>query len=275
MSTNSVPSSGDEGPIERIGDLEVRRVSGDIQKHADLSTRSKARKQALDILFEADLMGADPLDVLAARPGVFTNPVRPFAAELVRGVAATQVGLDSVLSDCLSEGWTLARMPRVDRILARLGAFEILHTDTPNEAVISEAIELSEEFSTDDSAPFLNGLLGAVISHGPARTGDEADPSDSSVPEAAVFDDAPASDDDCGQVAIAQVSIGNDNVDAAPSDSDGFLSSTEAANVDTASKNVMESENRVGEIGLVVGEHPASKDQELVTDLDKTDTTSE
>lgn len=67
-------------------------------------------------------------------------------------------------------------MPRVDRILARLGAFEILHTDTPNPAVISEAIELSEEFSTDDSAPFLNGLLGAVITHGPARVEDQ--PSD-------------------------------------------------------------------------------------------------
>ena len=163
MSTNTVPTPDDEGPTEWIGDLEVRRVSGDIQEHADLSTRSKARKQALDILFEADLIGTDPLEVLAARPGVFTNPVRPFAADLVRGVAATQVGLDSVLTDCLSEGWTLARMPRVDRILARLGAFEILHTDTPNPAVISEAIELSEEFSTDDSAPFLNGLLLSLI----------------------------------------------------------------------------------------------------------------
>ena len=104
MSTNITPTPDDEGPIERIGDLEVKRISGDIQKHADLSTRSKARKQALDILFEADLMGTDTLEVLAARPGVFTNPVRPFAADLVRGVAASQAGLDSVLTDCLSEG---------------------------------------------------------------------------------------------------------------------------------------------------------------------------
>ena len=169
MSTNITPTPDDEGPIERIGDLEVKRISGDIQKHADLSTRSKARKQALDILFEADLMGTDTLEVLAARPGVFTNPVRPFAADLVRGVAASQAGLDSVLTDCLSEGWTLDRMPRVDRVLARLATFEILHTDTPDPAVISEAIELSEEFSTDDSAPFLNGLLNAVVDHGPAR----------------------------------------------------------------------------------------------------------
>lgn len=172
MSTNITPTPDDEGPIERIGDLEVKRISGDIQKHADLSTRSKARKQALDILFEADLMGTDTLEVLAARPGVFTNPVRPFAADLVRGVAASQAGLDSVLTDCLSEGWTLDRMPRVDRVLARLATFEILHTDTPDPAVISEAIELSEEFSTDDSAPFLNGLLNAVVAHGPARVED-------------------------------------------------------------------------------------------------------
>ena len=172
MSTNITPTPDDEGPIERIGDLEVKRISGDIQKHADLSTRSKARKQALDILFEADLMGTDTLTVLAARPGVFTNAGRPFAADLVRGLAASQAGLDSVLTDCLSEGWTLDRMPRVDRVLARLATFEILHTDTPDTAVISEAIELSEEFSTDDSAPFLNGLLNAVVAHGPARVED-------------------------------------------------------------------------------------------------------
>ena len=184
MSTNTTPTPDDEGPIERIGDLEVKRISGDIQKHADLSTRSKARKQALDILFEADLMGTDILEVLAARPGVFTNPVRPFAADLVRGVAASQAGLDSVLTDCLSEGWTLDRMPRVDRVLARLAAFEILHTDTPDPAVISEAIELSEEFSTDDSAPFLNGLLNAVIVHGPARVEDVSS-ADVAPPEAA------------------------------------------------------------------------------------------
>ena len=85
MSTNITPTPDDEGPIERIGDLEVKRISGDIQKHADLSTRSKARKQALDILFEADLMGTDTLEVLAARPGVFTlslihisEPTRPY-----------------------------------------------------------------------------------------------------------------------------------------------------------------------------------------------------
>lgn len=261
MSTNTVPTPDDEGPTEWIGDLEVRRVSGDIQEHADLSTRSKARKQALDILFEADLIGTDPLEVLAARPGVFTNPVRPFAADLVRGVAATQVGLDSVLTDCLSEGWTLARMPRVDRILARLGAFEILHTDTPNPAVISEAIELSEEFSTDDSAPFLNGLLGAVITHGPARVEDQ--PSD----DAASLT-CPAPDGGSEQPPITV-----DDVGSMASSSDSFPA--EVGNVDTTSGNASDPENYADDFELTGGEHPTSKDHELATDLHKKDTTDD
>jgi N utilization substance protein B len=263
VSTNTVPMPDDEGPIERIGDLEVRRTSGDIQKHADLSTRSKARKQALDILFEADLMGTDPLEVLAARPSVFINPVRPFAADLVRGVAATQAGLDSVLADCLSEGWTLDRMPRVDRILARLGTFEILHTDTPNPAVISEAIELSEEFSTDDSAPFLNGLLSAVISHGPARVEDL--PSDDAIPSSSL-----EPHEDCEQ----SLNEGDD-VEAIPSGADSALSPAEADNGDATSGNAGDLENSANSVDLTGGEHSTSEDYELDTDLHKTDATGD
>lgn len=166
MSTPDRSHEGDEhdheGPVETIGDLEVRRISGDVQHHADLSTRSKARKQALDILFEADAMGTDPLEVLALRPTVVENPVRPFAADLVRGVVASRPRLEAAVEECLAPGWSLARMPRVDRVLALIGAHEILETETPRGAVISEAVELSEEFSTDDSATFLNGLLNAV-----------------------------------------------------------------------------------------------------------------
>lgn len=158
MSDHDHPGS----PREVIGDLEVCRISGDIQNHADLSTRSKARKQALDILFEADARGVDPLDVLAARPGVVDNPVRPFAADLVREVQARRADLEAILAQNLRAGWTLERMPRVDRVLALLGAHEILDTDTPNPTVVAEAVELAGEFSTDDSPTFLNGLLVAV-----------------------------------------------------------------------------------------------------------------
>ncbi len=168
-----------EAPIERIGDLEVRRISGDIQQHADLSTRSKARKQALDILFEADTMGTDPIDVLALRPTVVENPVRDFAADLVRGVAAHRTELEDAVAGSLASGWTLERMPRVDRILALIGAYEILHTDTPAPSAIAEAVELGGEFSTDETPSFLNGLLTglaeATASRGTADDGSTAD----------------------------------------------------------------------------------------------------
>lgn len=147
---------------EWIGELEVERISGDVQHHADLSTRSKARKQALDILFEADLMGTDPIDVLALRPTVIDNPVRQFAADLVRGVCDHLEAVDAALTAGLTGGWTLDRMPRVDRALARIGAYEILFSDVPNPSAIAEALELSGEFSTDDSPTFLNGLLTGV-----------------------------------------------------------------------------------------------------------------
>lgn len=156
-----------EAPIEQIGDLEVQRISGDIQRHAALSTRSKARKQALDILFEADTMGTDPVTVLALRPTVIDNPVRPFAAELVEGVTTHRTELDAAVSECLALGWTLRRMPRVDRVLALVGAYEILFTDVPNPTAISEAVELGGEFSTDDTPAFLNGLLTGIAEHGP------------------------------------------------------------------------------------------------------------
>ena len=186
-----------EAPIEQIGDLEVQRISGDIQRHAALSTRSKARKQALDILFEADTMGTDPVTVLALRPTVIDNPVRPFAAELVEGVTTHRTELDAAVSECLAPGWTLRRMPRVDRVLALVGAYEILFTDVPNPTAISEAVELGGEFSTDDTPAFLNGLLTGIAEHGPFEVTspqtDSQDP-DEAVDTAAT---APEAQPDC------------------------------------------------------------------------------
>jgi len=187
-----------EAPVEQIGDLEVQRISGDIQQHAALSTRSKARKQALDILFEADTMGTDPVTVLALRPTVIDNPVRPFAAELVEGVTTHRAELDAAVSECLAPGWTLRRMPRVDRVLALVGAYEILFTDVPNPTAISEAVELGGEFSTDDTPAFLNGLLTGIAEHGPFEVTspqtDSQDP-DEAVDTAAT---APEAQPDCG-----------------------------------------------------------------------------
>jgi len=176
QSGGETPQQASEHQTEWIGELEVERISGDVQKHADLSTRSKARKQALDILFEADLMGTDPIDVLALRPTVVDNPVRDFAAGLVRGVSEYRSSLDAVIASCLATGWTLERMPRVDRILARIASYEILHTDVPNPSAVAEAVELGGEFSTDDSAVFLNGLLTGISEASRAGTLPEPEP---------------------------------------------------------------------------------------------------
>lgn len=164
------PQQASSHKTEWIGELEVEKVSGDVQKHADLSTRSKARKQALDILFEADLMSTDPIDVLALRPTVIDNPVRDFAADLVRGVSQNLATLNAAVSARLANGWTLDRMPRVDRILAQIGAYEIIFTDVPDPSAIAEAVELGGEFSTNDSASFLNGLLTGIAEGNRAGT---------------------------------------------------------------------------------------------------------
>lgn len=126
------------------------------------SARTKARKRALDILFEADLRQMDPLGVLAAQLELDDPPVRPFTGELVEGVVTHLSALDGVIAGSLAGGWTLARMPRVDRNLARIAAYEILHTEVAPEIAVAESVALAQELSTDDSAAFLNGLLRAI-----------------------------------------------------------------------------------------------------------------
>ncbi len=125
-------------------------------------TRAKARKRALDILYEAELRELPAAEVLAAHRAENDPPVRDFTVELVEGVAAHQAELDGLIAAGLASGWTLDRMPRVDRGLARLATFELLHTATPADVVISEAVTLCQELSTDDSPAFLNGLLSAL-----------------------------------------------------------------------------------------------------------------
>lgn len=131
-------------------------------------SRTKARKRALDILFEADLREVPALEVLAAHTAEADPPVRPFTTELVEGVTAHRDELDALVGRHLPSGWTLDRMPRVDRNLARLAAFEVLHTQTDAAVAIAECVLLATELSTDDSPALLNGVLGAV--------GREADP---------------------------------------------------------------------------------------------------
>ncbi len=134
------------------------------------SARSKARKRALDILFEADLRGISANDVLAVHTAEADPPVRPFTADLVGGVLTSQGTLDRIITESLPAGWTLSRMPRVDRNLARIATYEITHTDLAPQIAIAEAVSLSEALSTDESPAFLNGLLGAIARRHAAGT---------------------------------------------------------------------------------------------------------
>jgi N utilization substance protein B len=130
-----------------------------------VAARTKARKRALDVLFEADQRGLDPLTVLARRiaePGT-QAPVPQYAVDLVEGVVAHLERIDEVLATH-SHGWTVARMPAVDRSLLRVGAWEILYNDeVPDAVAVSEAVALAEELSTDESPSFVNGLLARIV----------------------------------------------------------------------------------------------------------------
>jgi transcription antitermination protein NusB len=132
-----------------------------------MSARSKSRKRALDILFGADLREL-PIEQLLAEEATraAARPEResswPYAREIVEGVAAHRDELDAAIV-AHAHGWTLDRMPVLDRAIARIGAWEILYNpEVPDAVAISEAVESATVLSTDDSAGFLNGLLGAI-----------------------------------------------------------------------------------------------------------------
>ena len=128
-----------------------------------MPARSKARKRALDILFEADLRGEPVADVLAERIARASPPVSEYAATLVRGIQANRERIDELLATHAA-GWTLDRMPAVDRNILRIGVFELLYADdVPDAVAISEAVQLAGDLSTDDSAAFVNGLLARVL----------------------------------------------------------------------------------------------------------------
>jgi N utilization substance protein B len=124
--------------------------------------RSKARKRALDVLFEAELRDEPVLDLLAERITQDSPPVSPYAADLVRGVTAHKVRIDKLIEE-FAEGWTLDRMPAVDRNVLRIGIYELLWADdVPDGVAISEAVLLARDLSTDASPAFVNGLLAGI-----------------------------------------------------------------------------------------------------------------
>lgn len=131
------------------------------------ATRSKARKRALDILFEAELRGIDPLVTLAERTADAQPPVRAYTATLVEGVVAHSIDIDARISAAAARGWSLPRMPRVDRVALRIAVLEIDHLDVPAAVAVSEAVALVADLSTDDSPKFVNGVLGAIVASKP------------------------------------------------------------------------------------------------------------
>ncbi len=132
-----------------------------------MSARSKARKRALDILFQADVRGEEPAVILAAEAKRAANePAREaswlYARELVDGVIDNRDDIDEQIST-FSKDWTLARMPAVDRAVLRLAVWELLYNDrVPSAVAIDEAVELAKELSTDDSGSFVHGVLARI-----------------------------------------------------------------------------------------------------------------
>ncbi len=135
-----------------------------------MGARSKARKRALDVLFEADQRGLDAVAVLAERLRRADPPVPEYAVEIVEGVAAHRERIDELLAT-YAQGWTVDRMPGVDRALLRLSAWELLYNDdVPDAVAIDEAVELARSLSTDESPAFVNGLLARLLAVKPSVT---------------------------------------------------------------------------------------------------------
>ncbi|MBA2551734.1 MAG: transcription antitermination factor NusB [Nocardioidaceae bacterium] len=128
-----------------------------------MSARTKARKRALDVLFESELRGVELGATLPQRLADGDPPVNPYTVALVEGVHGHQERIDELLST-YSVGWSLDRMPTIDRNLLRIAVFEILYADdVPDAVAISEAVGLAGDLSTDESSSFINGLLARLV----------------------------------------------------------------------------------------------------------------
>jgi N utilization substance protein B len=127
-----------------------------------VSTRSKARKAALDFLYESDIRNRPANEILESRVNELDYVVREFTRELVLGVSEHRERIDEIIA-MRAKGWDLDRMPVLDRNILRLGTFEILWSaDVPVGVAMDEAVELAKTLSTDDSPSYVNGVLSAV-----------------------------------------------------------------------------------------------------------------
>ena len=133
-----------------------------------MAARTKARKRALDILYESEMRGQPLGQTLDERVASGEPPVNDYTVTLVRGIVDHQARIDELVSQ-YSQGWTLDRMPAVDRNVLRLGVLEVLYVDdVPDGVAVSEAMSLVRELSTDESPAFVNGVLGNILRDKPA-----------------------------------------------------------------------------------------------------------
>jgi N utilization substance protein B len=133
-----------------------------------VSARSKARKQALDLLYETDIRGTSLVETLVTRDipaeGPDARPIREYTRELVNGVSDNRRKIDELITT-YAQGWDMDRLPAVDRNILRLGIYEILWSSSvPTSVAIDEALDLAKELSSDDSAKYIHGVLGRIAS---------------------------------------------------------------------------------------------------------------
>lgn len=133
-----------------------------------MTARGKARKQALDILFESDIRNSSPIELLSTRlvdvEGPDARPVREYAQELVKGVVEHRRKIDELIST-YAQGWDMDRLPAVDRNVLRIAIYELLWCeDIPDAVAIDEALTLAKLLSTDESAGYIHGVLGRISS---------------------------------------------------------------------------------------------------------------
>ncbi len=128
-----------------------------------MSARSKARKAALDLLYEGDIRNRPSLELLNERITTLDYLIRDYTRELVTGVSEKKSKLDEIIL-MRAKGWDLDRMPVLDRNILRLAAYELLWLrDIPESVAISEAVELAKNLSTEESASYINGVLAAIL----------------------------------------------------------------------------------------------------------------
>lgn len=133
-----------------------------------MSARSKARKQALDLLYEADIRGSSALELLQSRDviedGPDARPIRDFTKELISGISTNSRKIDELITT-YAQGWDMDRLPAVDRSILRLAIYEIVWSaDLADGIAIDEALTLAKELSTDESAGYIHGVLGKISS---------------------------------------------------------------------------------------------------------------